>query len=301
MDIRKHACMHTRTHIHLSKLVTAMSRFTASKLNKKEQYSCSYSTANPKVWLYLYSNNVVGCNNIQCNFLVNMIVMSSNTSITSIFMLTLLHQEIEIVDSYKYLGVLFTQTYSFLCARKHIVQQAKKAMILLFTRMNNLDIPIDLQLKLFDHTVVPILTYACEVWGYENLDMIEKVQNDFLRRITCSKKCTPLYMLYGELGRYPLEITIKSRMIGFWYRITHGNPIKLSSVLYQCLLHSSHINSKWLTCIKSIFTKIGRPDIWQSQQNFHLKSVSFLVKKILIDQYMQDWYIIFQSSDILLF
>ena len=104
------------------------------------------------------------------------------------------------------------------------------------------------------------------------------------------KKCTPLYMLYGELGRYPLEITIKSRMIGFWYRITHGNPLKLYSVLYQYLLHSSNINSKWLTCIKSIFTKIGRPDIWQSQQNFHLKSVSFLVKKILIDQYMQDWY-----------
>ena len=88
------------------------------------------------------------------------------------------------------------------------------------------------------------------------------------------KKCTPLYMLYGELGRCPL-----SRMIGFWYRITHGNPLKLSSVLYQCLLHSSHINSKWLTCIK-----------WQSQQNFHRKSISFLVKKILIDQYMQDWH-----------
>ena len=61
-------------------------------------------------------------------------------------------------------------------------------MILLFTRINNLDISVDLQLKLFDHTVVPILTYACEIWGYENLDMTEKVQNDFLRHITVSKK-----------------------------------------------------------------------------------------------------------------
>ena len=48
--------------------------------------------------------------------------------------------------------------------------------------------------------------------------------------------------------------------------------------------------SKWLACIKSIFTKIGRPDIWQSQQNCHMKSVSFLVKKILTDQYMQGWH-----------
>ena len=94
MDIRKHAYMHTRTHIYLSKIVTAMSGFTASGLNKTEQYSCLYSIANPKVWLYLYSIHVVGCNNVQCNFLVNIIVMSS---ITSIFMLTLLHQiELEI-------------------------------------------------------------------------------------------------------------------------------------------------------------------------------------------------------------
>ena len=94
------------------------------------------------------------------------------------------NENIEIVDSYKYLGVLFSQSGSFLHARKHVVQQAKKAMILLFTRINNLDIPLDLQLKLFDHTVLPILIYACEIWGYENLDMIEKIHNDFLRKIT---------------------------------------------------------------------------------------------------------------------
>ena len=63
-----HACMHTRMHICLSKIVTAMSRSTANELNRKEQYSCLYSRANPKVWLYLYSFHVVGCNNIGCNF-----------------------------------------------------------------------------------------------------------------------------------------------------------------------------------------------------------------------------------------
>ena len=60
--------MHTRTHIHLSKIVTVMSRFTASGLDNKEQYSCFYSRANPKVWLYLYSIIVVSCNDIQSNF-----------------------------------------------------------------------------------------------------------------------------------------------------------------------------------------------------------------------------------------
>ena len=96
-DIRMLACMHIRSHIHLSKIVT-VSRFTASGLDKKEQYSCLYSRANPKVWLHLYSIHVVGCNNIQSVILlVNIIVMSSNTSITSTFMIILLHQtELEV-------------------------------------------------------------------------------------------------------------------------------------------------------------------------------------------------------------
>ena len=67
-------------------------------------------------------------------------------------------------------------------------------MSLLFTRINNLDLPLDLQLKLFYHTILPILTYSSEVWGYENLDLIEKVQNDFLRKITLAKKkYSPIY------------------------------------------------------------------------------------------------------------
>ena len=76
-------------------------------------------------------------------------------------------QNIEITDRYKYLGIYFSQSRSFLNARKHIAEQAKEAMHFLFCRINNLNLPIDLQLNFFDHTAVPILTYSCELWGYE--------------------------------------------------------------------------------------------------------------------------------------
>ena len=85
--------MHTRTHIHLSKIVIAMSRFTASGLDKKEQYSSLYSRANYKVWLYLYYMLLAEMIS-SVSLLVNIIVMSS---ITSIFMLALLLQiELEV-------------------------------------------------------------------------------------------------------------------------------------------------------------------------------------------------------------
>ena len=96
------------------------------------------------------------------------------------------------------MGVFFSKSGSFVKAKTRIVQLANKAMFLLLKRIQNLDLPLDLQLKLFDHTVLPVLTYGCEIWGYENTEHIEKVHNDFLRKVTRSKRSTPMYMIYAE-------------------------------------------------------------------------------------------------------
>lgn len=47
-----------------------------------------------------------------------------------------------------------------------VLQQVKKALHLLYKRTQNLNLPIDLAFKLFDHTVLPVLTYSAEIWRY---------------------------------------------------------------------------------------------------------------------------------------
>ena len=101
-------------------------------------------------------------------------------------------------------------------------------MYLLYRRINNHNLPIDLQFKLFDITSVPILMFSSELWGFENLNNVEKLQIDFLRKITKSRKSTPAYMLYnGELGRYTLYINIKCIMIKFWTRLLLSDDKKI--------------------------------------------------------------------------
>ena len=49
--------------------------------------------------------------------------------------------------------------------------------------------------------------------------MLEAIENQFLLSLTHLRKSTSLYMVLDEVGRLPLEITVKSRMVDFWSKI----------------------------------------------------------------------------------
>ena len=95
--------------------------------------------------------------------------------------------------------------------------------------------------------------------------MLEIIQNNFLRSLVNFRKTTPLYMVLGEFGRYPLKLAIKSRMIGFWVRILTNKPTKLSYILYRKLIETPDLNPKWVTKIKQKLDECGMSEVWLSQ------------------------------------
>ena len=95
----------------------------------------------------------------------------------------------------------------------------------------------------------PILLYGCEIWGYCNLDIIERVHLKFCKLLLNLKKSTPNYMIYGELGILPMSVFIKSRTVNFWIRTLDGKENKLSCILYKSLYHkyeNNNVNSPWI-------------------------------------------------------
>ena len=58
---------------------------------------------------------------------------------------------------------------------------AEVFMYAVVTKARQLNLPIDLQLHLFDTSVLPILLYGCEVWGYENIRVLDKFILDFVK------------------------------------------------------------------------------------------------------------------------
>jgi hypothetical protein len=177
-------------------------------------------------------------------------------------------------------------------ARAKLMDQARKALYCLYRKLRNISIPIDLQLKLFDTLILPILTYGCEIWCYGNTKQLEKIHLQFCRNILGARTTTPNFMTYGELGRTPIDICIKLRIVNFWNRLI-SNEKKLSCILYKIMFNLSIIDNvqfKWLNFIKSIFEKTGLNYLWNQQQPVHSVQLKFIVKQNLTDQYIQNWF-----------
>ena len=93
--------------------------------------------------------------------------------------------------------------------------------------------------------VKPILLYGSEIWGFsKNIDCLKKIQLiRFCKLLLKLKSSTPNYMIYGELGRFPIEIDIKIRMESFWARLLLGKETKLSYLSYKLLLKKMFTSS----------------------------------------------------------
>ena len=52
-------------------------------------------------------------------------------------------------------------------AKNRLIVQSQKALYSVYYKIRNIKIPIDLQLKIFDALVAPILLYGSEVLGFE--------------------------------------------------------------------------------------------------------------------------------------
>ena len=203
--------------------------------------------------------------------------------------------EIEIVDHFRYLGVYFSKTRTFYKARHHVVEQARKAMHLLYKRIRNFNLPIDLQLQIFDHTILPILLYGSEVWGFEEIQIIEKLHCEFLRTITKLRKSTPLYMVYAELGRFPIEINVKSRMLNYWFSLKNTSTFKFSNLIYIFMKNDNH-EYKWINYIEKILQDVGRCDLWTCVTIENPYATKYAIIRTLKDQYIQKWVTLMQNS-----
>ena len=220
------------------------------------------------------------------------------------FNFTYKNETVDIVDEYKYLGIMFGRSGSFLKAKAHLANQATRAMYSLLKKTKDLFLPIDLQIQLYEKTVKPILLYGCECWGHGNINVLEKVQLKYLKHILGLKSSTPNCIVYGETGIKPLSIDIDARIITFWSKLVNPTHAKLPPLIYNIAL-SNYINSPesrkskyfWINYVKNILIKCGHINIWESHLFPNNKWLQLNVKQKLSDLFINEWLSILNTSN----
>ena len=119
------------------------------------------------------------------------------------------NEQIEVVPDFLYLGLKLNYNNRFSVAQKDLIERANRAMFSLLKKSKQLNLPIDLTLDLFDSTVVPVLIYGCEIWGYDVIENVVKVQLKFYKFLFKLRQSTPNMMVFGETGKFPIDIDIK--------------------------------------------------------------------------------------------
>ena len=72
-------------------------------------------------------------------------------------------EELELVNEYKYLGINLSKSGSYLYCKKHTAEQANAAMFSLLRKRRVLNLPVSMQLDLFNKMIKPVLLYGCEI------------------------------------------------------------------------------------------------------------------------------------------
>jgi hypothetical protein len=138
---------------------------------------------------------------------------------------------------YAYYTIIYTKLQLFYLAYYKQFVAKKQSLFCLATfllealvcDMDDLNLPVDIQLELFDTMVLPVVMYGCDVWSFEKNNILESFCLQFYKILLGLKKNTPNCILYGELCRYPIDIFIKCRMIAFWQRIVCNRQDKIDN------------------------------------------------------------------------
>ena len=201
---------------------------------------------------------------------------------------------LDIVNEYKYLGIIFNSIQRsngciFKCMKKYTCDKALKACFACLKKVAHLGKATPkIGLKLFDSFVSPVLDYGCELWSDNSIQDIEKVQLKFLKMILGVKLSTCNMAIYCELGRYPIGIRHKVRLLKYWCRITRMSDDKVVKIVYRYLKNLTDQGFvTWVSKIKSLLSSYGLLEYYEgdSVNVMEEKSIVAAIKSQLVNEF----------------
>ena len=205
-------------------------------------------------------------------------------------------ERLEVMNEYKYLGAVFSTRLSYRTMQKDLAQRGRASMLQVIRCCSKVGcVSPDFVYKLFDAQVTPVLLYSSELWGMKDCTDIERVHLQSLKRFLHLPPQAPNAIVYGETGRYSLSITAKLRAIKYWLKILRMDSSRYPRKVYDMMLHVG--NNTWINDIQNLLYSHDFENEWRSQTVQNEVQFIRLLKKRLIEEFIQDWSDTIAGSD----
>uniref|UniRef100_T1ITH0 Reverse transcriptase domain-containing protein n=1 Tax=Strigamia maritima TaxID=126957 RepID=T1ITH0_STRMM len=180
-------------------------------------------------------------------------------------------QSFEVVNSFKYLGFIFSTENARSEHRKERTAKASKVVNKIWGLAKRAGLQEFGKMELlFDLLVLSVVSYGVEVWGLCAYEMVERVQGKFFKMMTGLDRNTPEYIWRMELGR---------PSIVQW--------------LLRCLqldLSYKQAERRWCKDLEDLLRSVGSLDLLRgTRNNAPLETICVYMEEVLTIEIEQDF------------
>ena len=202
--------------------------------------------------------------------------------------------QIEVVNSFKYLGNVFSSNGHWSKAHDFNATQANKAYFGLLQILKNVGtLPVNVLFKIFDSKLKPILLFGNELWGTSSCKVIEQFHIKFCRYVlgvSVSSKSIPHCAIRGELGRYSLLVNSLVNCVKYWLYILSLDENRFLRQSYEFQFKKAERGKDcWALRIKNILFTYGFGEIWIAQGVVNANIFIDIFKQRCKDIDVQNW------------
>lgn len=190
-------------------------------------------------------------------------------------------KDIEIVNQYKYLGILFTHNLNFNKHLKEKLSVSKFAINQTWNKiMRNKTIQNSSKIKIFESCIKTILCYGSQVWGINEYDEVEKLQRFFFKKMYYLPNNTPNYMLYLETDKNKIYIHTLKTHFDYIRKVINMPNSRLTKIIAKKILE---MQIYWVKEWKDLYDQVGliftyNPQNWNVEHNSILNKLSYIQK-----------------------
>ena len=180
------------------------------------------------------------------------------------YLFTFDDKELNKVNQYKYLGFWLNENLKYEESAEILSEAGSRALGTIIGKFKSIkNITYDTFTKLYSTSVLPVIDYASEIWGFSKALSCDKVQHKAMRYFLGVHKFCPLPAMCGDMGWLDSRSRRFLNMLKFWNRLVAMSENRLTKKLFTYDYENSNLGAdNWCKEIESVLDEVNMLNIY---------------------------------------